>query len=145
MSETPPSPAIEGWYTLDADQPHLIGSCCKDCGSYYFPKQFTYCKNPSCDSSDFDEVPLSRTGKIWSYTNACYQPPEPYLAADPFVPYAIAAVELEREKMVVLGQVAPGTGTGDLKAGMEMELVRGTLFEDDEGERVIWNWKPAGT
>jgi len=45
--------------------------------------------------------------------------------------------------MVVLGQVSPGVGVADLKAGMEMEIVRGTLFEDEEGERVIWNWKPV--
>ncbi len=48
----------------------------------------------------FDEVELSRTGTIWSYTNACYKPPAPFVAADPHVPYAIAAGQLEKEQMV---------------------------------------------
>lgn len=143
MSDKPQVPAIEGWYTMDADQPHLIGSCCKACGSYYFPKQFTYCKNPACDSSDFDEVQLSRTGKVWSYTNACYQPPEPYVSADPFQPYAIAAVELEKEQMIVLGQVVDGVDVDGLKVGDNVELVLEVLHPSDEGDKVTWKWKPC--
>ena len=86
---------------------------------------------------------LSRRGKLWSFTNNCYKPPAPYVSKDPFEPFAIAAVELEREKMVVLGQVVPEVGVGDLKAGMEMELVLDTLFEDDENEYMVWKWRPA--
>ena len=80
---------------------------------------------------------------MWSFTNNCYEPPAPYVASDPFEPYAVAAVELEREKMVVLGQVVPGVSVEDLSAGMEMELVVDTLFEDDDNEVVIWKWRPA--
>ena len=58
-------------------------------------------------------------------------------------PDAIAAVELEKEKLVVLGQVVPGVGCEDLKSGMEMELVLETLFEDDDNEYLVWKWKPA--
>ena len=54
-------------------------------------------------------VPLSRTGTVWSFTEHFYQPPEPYMSADPFEPYMVAAVELAEEKMVVLGQVAAGS------------------------------------
>lgn len=143
MSAKPLVPAIEGWHTMDADQPHLIGTRCTDCGTYFFPKQHSYCKNPACDSSDFEEVELSRTGTIWSYTNACYKPPEPFVAADPFVPYAIAAVQLEREQMTVLGQVVEGVGVDALKVGMPMELVLETLHEDEEDTKVTWKWKPV--
>jgi uncharacterized OB-fold protein len=52
-------------------------------------------------------------------------------------------VELEREKMVVLGQVVAGVSVESLKAGMAMELVLDTLFEDDGNEYVIWKWRPA--
>ena len=48
---------------------------------------------------------LSRRGRIWSYTDARYQPPPPYVAADPYVPFCLAAVELAAEKLVVMGQV----------------------------------------
>ena len=88
MSPKPHVPAIEGWHTMDA-KPHLIGTQCEQCGTYFFPKQSDYCRNPQCDSTDFREVQLSRTGKIWSYTNACYKPPAPFVAREPFVPYAI--------------------------------------------------------
>jgi hypothetical protein len=52
-------------------------------------------------------------------------------------------VELAVEKMVVLGQVVPGVDVGRLRAGMRMELVLGTLYETDEHEYVVWNWKPS--
>ena len=55
----------------------------------------------------------------------------------------VLTVELERERMVVLGQVVPGVGVESLAAGMEMELVLGTLYEDDENEYVVWKWKPV--
>ena len=135
--------ALEGWFTLDKNEPHLLGTRCQSCGTYYFPKLTTYCKNPECDGEEFAEVPLSRKGKVWSFTNACYKPPEPFVAADPFVPFTIAAVELEKEKMIVLGQVVAGVNVSDLKAGMEMELVLDTLFETDEAEKLTWKWKPV--
>lgn len=144
MSDNQAKPAIEGWYTMDAEQPHLLGSCCSSCGTYYFPKTVSYCRNPACDSEQFEEVELSRQGKIWSYTNACYKPPEPYVAADPFEPYAIAAVELEREQLIVLGQVIEGVGVEQLKVGQQVELVLETLHQDDDGEKVTWKWKPLG-
>ena len=55
----------------------------------------------------------------------------------------MAAVELAEEKMVVLGQVASGIELGQLKAGMNVELVLEKLYEDDESEYMIWKWKPA--
>ena len=137
------TPAIDGWFRLDEKQPRLLGTRCQACGSYFFPKETTYCRNPGCASTDLEEVPLSPRGRLWSYTNNCYAPPPPYVAADPFEPYAIAAVELEDEKMVVLGQVVPGVGVDDLEVGMEMKLVLGPLFEDEAHEYVVWKWAPV--
>ena len=136
-------PAVEGWFTMDEAQPRLLGTRCKSCGTYFFPKESFFCKNPNCTGAEFDEVPLSPVGKLWSFTNNCYKPPAPYVAKDPYETFAVAAVELEREKMVVLGQVVPEVGVEDLKAGMEMELVIETLFEDDENEYMVWKWRPA--
>ena len=104
MSKTR-TPAIEGWFTM-GDEPALLGTRCQDCGTYFFPKELVSCRNPRCASTSLDEVELSRRGRVWSFTNNCYAPPAPYMSPDPFEPYAIAAVELEREKMVVLGQLA---------------------------------------
>jgi uncharacterized OB-fold protein len=136
-------PAVEGWFDMDSREPHLLGSRCTRCQSYFFPKESFFCGNPACSGSEFEEVRLSRTGKLWSFTNNCYRPPAPYVSPDPFVPYAIAAVELSRERMVVLGQVAAGVDFGALKAGTEMELVLETLYEDDAAQHVVWKWKPT--
>ena len=141
MTQKKTRPAIEGWFTSGA-APHLLGSQCRSCGSYFFPKESLYCRNPGCQGREFDEVELSRTGRIWSYTEHFYQPPDPYVSPDPFVPYTIAAVELEKEKMVVLGQVAADTPHASLKAGLPVELVVEKLYEDDESEYVVWKWKP---
>jgi uncharacterized protein len=135
--------AIEGWYTLE-DPPHLLGSRCRSCGTYFFPRLASYCRNPACEGTTFEDVQLSRTGRIWSYTNACYQPPQPYVASDPFVPFAIAAVELESERMIVLGQVAAGVELAQLRVGMPVELVLETLHTEGSTDKLVWKWKPCG-
>ena len=53
------------------------------------------------------------------------------MAADPYVPFCLAAVELAAEKLVVMGQVVPGVTVDDLTVGDEVELVIDTLYEDD--------------
>lgn len=133
--------ALQGWYTLD-DAPHLLGSRCRSCGTYFFPRLGSYCRNPVCESTVFEDVELSRSGRIWSFTNACYQPPPPYVAAEPFVPFAIAAVELAAERMIVLGQVATGVDVSQLKIGMPVELVLETLYTEGTTDKVVWKWKP---
>ena len=134
-------PAVDGWFT----DSHLLGHRCTTCGTYVFPPQARFCPDPRCQGDQFDTVPLSRTGRIWSYTDARYQPPPPYVPrTDPHTPFAIAAVELDAEKLVVLGQVVDGVGVDDLSVGMAMELVTETLLTDDEGDQVIWKWRPVG-
>jgi uncharacterized OB-fold protein len=137
-----PVPAIEGWFTLDGEAPALLGTRCVACGTYSFPRETYFCKNPDCLGREFDEVPLSRRGTVWSFTNNCFQPPAPYMSPEPFEPYTIAAVELATEQMVVLGQVVPGFAVEDLRAGLEVELVLDTLYEDDDHEYLVWKWKP---
>jgi hypothetical protein len=101
-----------------------------------------YCGNPDCEGQEFDTVELSRTGKIWSYTDARYQPPAPYVPADPYVPFCIAAVELAAEKLVIMGQVVAGVTVDDLRVGDEMELVIDTLYQEDDTEYLVWKWRP---
>jgi uncharacterized OB-fold protein len=143
-SEKARVPVLDGWFSAEGKEPHLIGSRCEACGTYYFPQLTTFCRNPDCNSEKFVEVPLSRTGKLWSYTNAAYKPPEPYIAAEPFEPFGIAAVELDKERMVVLGQLVKGVNLADLKVGMAMELVIDVLSEDETAAKTTWKWKPAG-
>jgi len=143
MSAISGTAAIEGWFSLD-DPPSLIGSRCLTCGTYFFPKITSFCRNPACAGTTFEDTKLSRTGRIWSYTNACYQPPPPYIPADPYVPFAIAAVELAVERMIVLGQVVTGVDVAQLKVGMPMELVLEPLYTEGTQAKLTWKWKPAG-
>jgi len=137
-------PAVEGWFATDG-APHLIGSQCRACGTKFFPRRDGACADPACRGREFDDVALSRTGKVWSYTENRYQPPPPYVATtDPFEPYLIAAVELDDEKIVVMGQVVAGVTLDDLAVGQEMELAVDVLFADDEHEYLVWKWQPAG-
>ncbi|WP_182525958.1 Zn-ribbon domain-containing OB-fold protein [Nocardioides dongkuii] len=137
------TPVIEGWFTT-GPEPALVGSRCVTCASVYFPPVTAgYCRNPACDGEEFADVELSRHGRIWSYTDAQYQPPPPYVpASDPYEPFALAAVELP-EGLTVLGQVAEGYGVADLRVGAEVELVVETLHTDETGERTVWRWKPV--
>ena len=109
---------------------------------------------PGLSDAELEEVQLSTRGRLWSYTDANYQPPDPYVpVTDPHVPFAIAAVELEAERIVVMGQVVAGITVEDLRVGMEMELVLDTLFSEpssedgaqdgDTVEYMIWKWRPA--
>lgn len=140
MSEA--TPAVEGWFTT-GPEPALLGSRCTSCATVFFPPTGGFCRNPACAGEEFEQVPLSRRGRIWSYTDAQYQPPPPYLpAVDPYEPFALAAVELP-EGLVVLGQVAAGYGVADLAVGREVELVVETLYADASGVRTIWRWKPV--
>ncbi|OBI50970.1 benzoylsuccinyl-CoA thiolase [Mycobacterium kyorinense] len=136
-------PAIDGWFATDASgAPHLIGAKCPQCGTYVFPPRANNCPNPACDSDVLEPVALSRRGKVWSYTENRYPPPPPYPAADPFEPFAIAAVELADEGLIVLAKVVEGTLAADLKVGMEMELTTMPLFTDDEGvQRLTYAWR----
>lgn len=138
-------PAIDGWFaTDDAGHPHLIGSSCPQCGTYVFPPRENNCPNPACDSDTLESVPLSRRGTLWSYTENRYPPPAPYPAPVPFEPFAIAAVELPEEGLIVLGKVVDGTLAADLTVGMEMELATMSLFTDDDGvERIVYAWRIA--
>ena len=137
-------PAVAGWLGADGS---LLGTRCTVCGTPYFPRNELACRNPGCtgpkDGSELEEHALSRSGRIWSYADARYQPPPPYVSPDPFVPYVVAAVELEAEQMIVLGQMVPGVTVDDLQVGMAVELTSGTLYEDAEAEYYVWMWRPS--
>jgi uncharacterized OB-fold protein len=141
VTSTPSTAVVEGWFTT-GENPALIGSRCRSCGTVFFPKVEGFCRNPACQGTDFEPAELSRRGTVWSYTDAQYQPPPPYVPrTDPYEPFAIAAVELP-EGLVVLGQVADGYGVADLHVGAEVELVVEPLYNDDTGDRTIWRWRP---
>ncbi len=146
MSTTTGVPALgaEGWFTTDTSEPALLGQRCTTCGTYAFPSAGVGCPNPACLGLEFDAVKLSRRGTIWSYTDARYQPPPPYVVPTAeHVPFCIAAVHLAAEGLTVMGQVVPGVTVDDLRVGQEVELVVEPLFTDDDGtDHLVWKWRP---
>jgi uncharacterized OB-fold protein len=137
-------PAAEGWFTMDEARPQLMGSRGVESGSYFWPTGIATSGNPAKPGEAREPALLSRRGRLWSWTTNHYAPPEPYVSPDPFVPYTVCAVELDAEQMVVLGQLATGADADQLEVGMNMELVLGPLYEDDEHEYVVWQWAPTG-
>ncbi|QIX27838.1 benzoylsuccinyl-CoA thiolase [Nocardioides sp. JQ2195] len=138
------TPAIDDWFSTGTE-PALLGSSCAECGNIAFPPERDFCKNPACSGEAFETRELSRRGTVWSYTDAQYQPPAPYIStSDPYVPFALAAVELP-EGLVVLGQLATGFGVDDVKVGSAVELVVETIYTDEVGERTMWKWLPTET
>lgn len=138
------TPAVEGWFVTDPE-PALVGSRCVGSGTYFFPPT-EVSRAPGHAGGPTEQVLLSSRGTLWSHTSAGYQPPEPYREPPGgFQPFTIAAVALEAEGLVVLGQVPPDIDVGKLRVGMDMELVVDTLFEDDGTEYTVWKWRPCGS
>ena len=147
MTAPTPAPALgaDGWFTTDPE-PALVGHRCPACGTIAFPRPPLGCPNPACGGDELEPTPLSRRGTIWSYTDARYQPPPPYVVpGDEHVPFCIVAVELAAERLIVLGQVVAGVTVDELALGQEVELVVDTLFTDDEATHQVHKWSPVSS
>ncbi|MEU8032744.1 zinc ribbon domain-containing protein [Streptomyces sp. NPDC049099] len=142
----PHTRTLAGWFTGEGDDFRLLGTRCPSCATVFFPREDVHCRNPHCDSDSLEEVPLSKNGRIWAYTDSRYRPPSPYVSNPelPWEPYALIAVELAAERIVVLGQAAPGVTVADLTVGMQVEVVPGVLHEDAETTWTTWHWRPTG-
>ncbi len=132
--------AVEGLFTWPSEKPQLIGSRCKSCKNYSFPKTFT-CQNPQCKEKEVEEVFLSRKGKLWSYTIVYYPPPPPFKVPEPFSPFGIGVVELP-EGIRVLGMLT-NCDLNALKMDMAVELVVEKIYGDEANEYVGWKFQPV--
>jgi uncharacterized OB-fold protein len=112
-------PVAEGLIAGTPDEPRLIGSRCRSCGTVAFPRQAS-CQ--ACMSEDVEEHLLARTGPLWTWTIQCFPPKSPPYAAraDEFEPYGVGYVELGGEVRVegILSESDPT----QLEIGMPMEL-----------------------
>ena len=141
MAEKNQIPGAEGIFTWPSDEPHLIGGRCKSCGTYYFPKYYVVHK-PGCKEREIEEIPLSRKGKLDTYTVQYYPPPPPFITTVPFVPYAIGWVALP-EGIAVAG-IITDCKIEDIKQHMNLELVIEKAWEEEDGTEVLtWKWRPA--
>ncbi len=144
-SKTTEPGGIAQWFSREGASPVLIGSRCAACGVFYFPPNLLYCRNPDCDSEDLQSLELSSQGPLWSFSKQHYPPPPPFVTPEnpaEFEPYIVAAVELQSEKMIVLGHLARGFSEQELELGMPMRLVVEPL-QDVSGEPLAWKWRPG--
>lgn len=143
----PAAPGTDGWFREGPEGFALLAGRCTACGALSFPpRTVPGCPDPGCEGLEQSPEPLSTRGTLWSYTDARYTPPPPYPRPPDaeFSPYALAAVELAAERMIVLGQVSPDVAAESLRVGMTMELVPGTLVSSTGVEERVWNWRPIG-
>ena len=112
------------------EKPYLIGSQCLSCGELYFPrKKKGFCVH--CQRRSLKDVPLSRKGKIVSFSVVMQPPAGGFYRGS--VPYAYGVVELP-EGVEVLSLL---TGNlSELNVGMEVELVIEKLFDDEKGNEM---------
>ena len=118
-------PAIEGWFTTGAGA-GAARVAVHDVRDRLLPAgdRAGFCRNPACDGEEFETVELSRRGTVWSYTDAQYQPPPPYVPrTDPYEPFALAAVELRRGDHRCWARSPTATASRTCKVGAEVELV----------------------
>jgi uncharacterized OB-fold protein len=125
-------PVIEGWFTDNA----LLGTRCISCGTYFFPPDRAFCRNPACGSAELEETELSRTGKVWSFAINHYDAPAPFTGK---APYTVVAVELTNEQIVVLGQLSASGDPSSLRIGDTVEIVIEPLA--DGADEVVWRWR----
>ena len=131
-------PVKDGLWT-SGEKPQLVGSQCNQCGEVFFPtREGVLCSN--CQSGNFQEVKLGRSGKIYSYTVVMQRPPVYYKAAE--VPYAIGFVELPEG--IRVETLFTGCKPEDLKVGMEVEMLIDKLHDEEDGTEVYcYKFKPA--
>ena len=129
-------PVAEGVFTWPSDEPRLIASRCTDCDNHMFPVQ-TDC--PRCSGASTEEVELSRTGTLWTWTIQSYPPKSPPYAGnvDPatFEPFGVGYVDIDG-KVRVESRLTVAEPS-ELKIGMELELVLDPLYVNDSGEQVV--------
>jgi uncharacterized OB-fold protein len=118
----------------DEEGPYLIGGKCISCQAVFFPKQ-SIC--PRCTGQSIEEVPLSRKGKLYTYTEVYQKPPD----YDGPIPYFIGRVLLP-EGVFVLAQLK--AGKEDLRINMDMMLVVESIYRDEFGKEIVgYKFKPA--
>ena len=130
-------PVKEGLFRppTHGEEGHLIGTRCRACGEYFHPRRIT-CAN--CFSEDVQEVPLSRRGRIFTYTVARVGYPMSPVKA----PFVSAYVELP-EGVQVISHVTD-LDPDRVEIGTEVELYFWKVLDDQEGnEWMAYAFRPV--
>jgi len=117
------------------DENYIIGSKCQSCGAMAFPRRVVCHK---CYSDNVIEVPLSKKGKLASYTVAWAAPEG---IKPPLVQGYVDLPEGVRVLTIITG-CEPKKDA--LEIGTEMELVFEEVSTDKDGNQVVaFKFKPV--
>ena len=122
--------------TGPTDEPRLLATRCRACGTHVFPVQ-DGC--PRCMASDGDVVELATRGRLWTWTIQGFPPKSPPYAGDTdparFRPFGVGYVELPGQVKVETRLTVADPDA--LRIGMEMELVLEVLGQDEAGNDLV--------
>lgn len=126
----------EGYWTVEKDGLHLIGSHCKKCQQNYFPPR-EIC--PQCftqgEEGEMEKIKLSSRGKLYTYS-IVQVAPKRFLP-----PYGLGYVDFP-EGVRVLGQLTT-MDPAKLKLDMEVQAELGRIAIDEQGNEVFsYKFKP---
>jgi uncharacterized OB-fold protein len=140
-SEKKRIPIAEGLFTTPLSpvaQVRLMGSQCKNCREVSLGKRQT-CAN--CGGVNLEEIPLSRRGKLWTYTVIRHKPPGDYRGPDPFVPFGLGLVEIP-EGIRVLSPIH--CQLEKIMIGMDLEMEVYPLYTDEnQNEVMAFRFRPV--
>ena len=112
----------------DGSKPYLIESKCSNCGRLWFPK-LPIC--PACLSETFEDAPMERMGKLYSYT--VMYTPQPGLKA----PLAIGYVDFPNGIRVGAQIDVEPEELKNIQIGMDLQVEAGVIREDKNGKKTI--------
>ena len=107
---------------------HLLGSKCKHCGEVVLG-EVSSCQN--CAGEDLEVIPLSQSGKLWTYTVIRNRPPGDFKGEVPMGEGLVELPEGIRIKSPLGGDVE------NLKIGMDLRFTAYPLYENEQGDEVI--------
>jgi uncharacterized OB-fold protein len=132
-------PIAEGLFTWPSEEPRLIGSSCRRCGTTAFPSQPSC---PRCTGVDTEQRLLDPVGALWSFTVQGFRPKEPYAGPDEFEPYGVGYVELAGQ--VIVEALLTENDPAALTIGDPMRLVVVPFRVDDAGDELLtFAFEPA--
>lgn len=126
--------------TETPEGPALLGSRCTECSAHTFPRQGGC---PRCTGTAMEDVPLARTGTLWTWTVQGFRPKPPYTGTPAYEPYGVGYIELADQLLVEarLTESEPDR----LWIGMPMEIVISPFRDaaDDGGPTHTFAFAPV--
>jgi uncharacterized OB-fold protein len=110
----------------------LLGTKCHDCSAVLLGSKET-CE--ACGSLNVEVIPLSREGKIWSYTIMRYPPPWVFTIPNPHQPPLPVAWVILPEGVQIISHIEGAPE--DLHIDLPVELVIEKGWENEEGHDIL--------